>query len=59
MQCSAYAVAFEELTKVPVSKLIIIMAVDNEGTFIYEQKRDNWIDQFIELRNQYRAQYNC
>ena len=59
MQCSAYAVAFEELTKVPVSKLVIIMAVDNEGTFIYEQKRDNWIDQFIELRNQYRAQYNC
>lgn len=59
MQCSAYAVAFEEMTNVPVSKLVIIMAVDNNGTFIFEEKRDKWIDQFIELRNQYRSQYNC
>jgi len=59
MQCAAYAVAFEELTEVPVPNLVIIMSVDQEGTFIYKEKRDKWIDEFIELRNQYRAQYNC
>jgi len=54
MQCSAYAVAFEELTKTPVSKLVIIMAVDNSEPLIFEEKRDTWIDKFIDLRKHYK-----
>ena len=53
MQCSAYAVAFEERTKIPVGKLVIIMAVDDEPTIIFEEKRDTWINGFIDLRNKY------
>jgi len=55
MQCSAYAVAFEERTGVPVGKIVIIMAVDDDDTIIFEEKRDDWINGFIDLRADYRS----
>ena len=55
MQCSAYAVAFEERTGVPVGKIVIIMAVDDDDTIIFEEKRDDWINGFIDLRSDYRS----
>lgn len=58
MQCSAYAVAFEELTKIPVSQLVIIMAVDEEEPLVFFEKRDNWISNFKDLREQYRSWKN-
>lgn len=54
MQTSAYAVAFEELTKIPVGRLVIIMAIDNEKPLIFNEKRDDWIHQFIQLRGVYK-----
>jgi genome maintenance exonuclease 1 len=58
MQCSAYAVAFEEITNIPVSNLVIVMGVDNEGCFIFKEKRDDWIDSFIKLRKEYKEWKN-
>jgi genome maintenance exonuclease 1 len=55
MQCAAYAVAFEERTGVPVSRLVIIMAVDDHDPLIFIEKRDDWIGKFIEVRNQFRS----
>jgi PD-(D/E)XK nuclease superfamily len=55
IQCSAYAVAFEERTQIPVGNLVIIMAVDNEEPLIFKEKRDDWIDGFLELRKQYKS----
>lgn len=52
MQCAAYAVCFEERTGIPVSKLVIIMGVDNEEPIVFEEHRDDWIGGFIDLRNQ-------
>lgn len=54
MQCSAYAVAFEERTGIPVSRLTIIMGVDDHDPLIFTEKRDRWIDSFIKLRSDYR-----
>jgi len=55
MQCSAYAVAFEELTKIPVSDIVIIMGVDESNeAIVFKEKRDNWIDEFKKLREEYR-----
>lgn len=54
MQCSAYAVAFEERTKIPVSKLVIIMAVDDNPPQIFVEKRDDHIGSFLKLREDYR-----
>lgn len=58
MQTSAYAVAFEELTGIPVSRLVIIMAVDNDEPIIFIEKRDDWIRGFISLREEYRRWKN-
>lgn len=54
MQTAAYAVAFEELTGIPVGHLVIIMAVDHHGVIIFKEKRDDWIHEFIKLREEYR-----
>jgi genome maintenance exonuclease 1 len=58
MQTSAYAVMFEELTKIPVDRLVIIMSVDDEAPLLFIEKRDDWIGRFIELRNDYSKLYN-
>lgn len=53
MQTAAYAVMFEELTKIPVPQLVILMAVDDEDPLVFIEKRDDWIFNFIELREDY------
>lgn len=53
MQTAAYAVMFEERTKIPVDTLVIIMAVDDEKPIVFKEKRDDWINNFIELREDY------
>jgi ATP-dependent exoDNAse (exonuclease V) beta subunit len=58
IQCSAYAVAFEEMTKIPVSRLVIILAVEDEDTIVFQEKRDEWIGQFVDLREEYRKWKN-
>ena len=55
MQCSAYAVAFEERTGISVPRLVIIMAVDDNDPLIFVEKRDEWIGKFIEVRQQYKS----
>jgi CRISPR/Cas system-associated exonuclease Cas4 (RecB family) len=57
MQASAYAVMFEERTGIPVSKLVIIGAVEGDEPFVYVEDRDNYIDDFIGLRADYMAKY--
>jgi genome maintenance exonuclease 1 len=58
MQCSAYAVAFEELTSIPVPEIVIIMAVEDEKPLLFFEKRDSWIKQFKGLREEYRSWKN-
>lgn len=53
MQTSAYAVMFEERTGIPVGHLVIIMSVDDDQPLIFKEKRDDWINRFIELREDY------
>lgn len=53
MQCAAYAVMFEERTSIPVSRIAIVMAVENDNPLLFVKKRDDYIDQFISLRKQY------
>lgn len=58
MQASAYAVAFEELAGIPVSRLVILMAIDDCPPRLFVQKRDDYIKQFISLRQEYRKWKN-
>lgn len=56
MQTAAYAVAFEERTGIPVGRLVIIMAVENDDPRLFIEKRDNWIGGFRKLRLDYKNQ---
>ena len=59
MQTSAYAVMFEEMTGVPVPRLVIIMSVDDmDEPLVFVEKRDTWIEAFIDLRETYSKLYN-
>ena len=53
MQTACYAVMFEERTGIPVSQLVIIIAVENNVPQIFIQKRDVWIGKAIEVINLY------
>jgi genome maintenance exonuclease 1 len=57
MQTSAYAVAFEERTGIPVGRLVIIMAVENDDPRLFIEKRDNWIGGFRKLRLDYKNKF--
>ena len=58
MQCAAYAVMFEERTAIPVSRIAIVMAVENDNPLLFVKKRDDYIDQFISLRKQYQQKFD-
>ena len=57
MQCSAYAVMYEELTKLPISQIVIIISVDSEKPQVFIERRDNYIHNFIKLRKDYKDYY--
>jgi genome maintenance exonuclease 1 len=54
MQTAAYAVMFEERTGISVGKLVILMTVDGQRTpLVFIEKRDTWIKEFIQVREDY------
>jgi len=53
MQTSAYAVMFEELTGIPVNRLVIIVGVDEYTPQVFEERRNEWIGHFKDLRKEY------
>lgn len=51
MQTAVYAVAFYELTGIVVPNIRILMAVKDEGVFVFDEKVKNWVSKFSEIRN--------
>ena len=58
MQCSAYAVMFEERTGIPVPRIVVMIAVDGEKAQIFVKKRNDYIDGFIKYRDIYEELLN-
>lgn len=54
MQTSGYAVMFEEITSIPISQVVIIMASE-EGHEVFIEKRDDWIEPLIDAVKIYNA----
>ena len=52
-QCAFYAVAYEELTKIPVPQVVVIIAVDNEHPQLFVENRDDWVDKIWEAKKLY------
>ena len=57
-QTAAYAVMFEELTGIPIGRLVILMAIDDDEPRVFIEKRDGWIAGFRRSRMMYRQKYN-
>ena len=53
MQGAGYSVMWEEMTKIPIPNIAIIIAVADDEPQVFLEKRDNWIEKFIEVRNNY------
>jgi ATP-dependent exoDNAse (exonuclease V) beta subunit len=53
MQCAAYAIMFEEITKIPIGKIVIIIANDDEETQVFTEKRDNFVKPLLFYRDKY------
>jgi genome maintenance exonuclease 1 len=54
MQCSAYAIMFEERTGIPVARTVIIMAVEGEEPQVFKEKRDNYVPQLLKNIEDYQ-----
>lgn len=57
MQCSAYAIMFEEMTKIPVPQTVVMMTVEGDDPQVFIEKRDNYADQLLDLRLEYERHY--
>lgn len=57
MQCTAYAIMYEERTKRPITNLIIMISVEDDTPQIFFEKRDNWVKQLIYYRDLYESKF--
>lgn len=58
MQATAYAIMFEELTQIPIPKIVIMINVAGEDTFVFEEKRNNYVDQLRDTIREYNLLSN-
>jgi len=54
IQETFYAIAWEERTKLPITQLVTIIAVDNEPPQVFIEHRDNWDDKLLETIREYK-----
>lgn len=55
-QESAYAVMFEEMTGIPVTQLVTVITSSEGDSQVFIEHRDEWVPEFIKLRDDYEAQ---
>ena len=53
MQCSAYAIMYEELTGIAVPQLVVLIAVEDDEPQIFIEKRNTWAKPLIAARRQF------
>ena len=53
MQCSAYAIMYEELTGIPVPQLVILVAVEDSHPQVFVEKRNPWVAGLLKYRDLY------
>lgn len=56
VQAAAYAIMFEERTGIPVSRSVIVMAVDdNPVPVVFKEKRDSWTNELQKVIKEYNT----
>lgn len=56
MQCCAYAIMWEERTGMPITQLVVLIAVDNEEPQVFIEHRDNWVKPLLDVIEQYTTE---
>jgi hypothetical protein len=46
---------YEERTGIPIDTIVIIMAVEGNEPQLFIEKRDNFIESYREVRNEYQT----
>jgi len=54
MQCAAYAIMYEELAFIPITRLVVLIAVEEDSSVqVFEEHRDRWAPKLLQLRDAY------
>lgn len=53
MQCAAYAIMYEELTKIPIANLAVLIAVEEDEPQLFIERRDTWVKELVHWRDNY------
>ena len=53
MQCTSYAIMYEEMTGTPVPQIVVAIAVEGEFPQVFVEKRDNYVEKLLNLRLEY------
>jgi len=53
MQCTAYAIMYEELTGIPVPNLVVLIAVEDHAPQVFFERRNRWVRGLLEYRDRY------
>jgi genome maintenance exonuclease 1 len=57
MQCAAYAIMYEELAFIPITQLVVLVAVEEDSTVqVFKQHRDTWAKPLLKVRDQYEME---
>lgn len=56
MQCAAYAIMYEERTGIPVPRIAVVIAVEDDHPQVFVKKRNEFADEFITYRNLYEEE---
>lgn len=58
MQCAAYAIMYEERTGIPVPRIAVVIAVEDDHPQVFVKKRNEFTEGFIMYRNLYEELNN-
>jgi genome maintenance exonuclease 1 len=56
-QATAYAIMYEERYNIPVSRIVILISVDDEPPQVFEDYRDRYVKPLMEVREKYKERY--
>jgi genome maintenance exonuclease 1 len=56
-QAAAYAIMYEERFQIPVNRIVILISVDNDVPQYFEERRDAFVQQLLDVRKQYKLLY--
>jgi len=55
MQCSAYAIMFEEIFEIPVGQIVVAIAVEDDEPQVFVEKRNTHVKRLLHFRDLYES----